>query len=83
MVRRLWYLLIKSWQGQWNEERKLDISRFLISGENKIDVKIGGMRDNTIGPFYLQDTLSQIPPSGYCYKFLPSGLYDDFSIVER
>lgn len=66
-----------------NEERKLDISRFLISGENKIDVKIWGMRDNTIGPFYLQDTLSQIPPSGYCYKFLPSGLYDDFSIVER
>ena len=64
------------------DERKLDISRFLLSGENKVDVKILGMRENTTGPFYLQDTLSQIPPSGYCYKFLPSGLYDDFSIGE-
>lgn len=64
------------------DERKLNISRFLLSGENKVDVKILGIKENTTGPFYLQDTLSQIPPSGYSYKFLPSGLYGDFTIGE-
>lgn len=64
------------------DERKLDIGSFLLSGENKIDIKILGMRENTTGPFYLSDTLSQIPPSGDCYKVLPSGLYGDFSIGE-
>lgn len=62
------------------DEHKLDISRFLQNGENKVDVRILGMKENTTGPFYLLDTLLQIPPSGYSYKFLPSGLYGDFTI---
>lgn len=91
-----YFLLLSKWSGSSaeiyinnqsigeieKESSKIDISKYITIGENSIDIKISGYPCNVTGPFYLPDSIKQIPLSGYQYEFMPSGLFADFYIEE-
>lgn len=66
--------------GDIRQDSGLDITSFLIKGENLIDVRVFGYPENTLLPFTPGDHYqSPVLPDSL---FLPVGLYEDFMIKQ-
>ncbi len=58
----------------------IDISSHISSGENRIDIKLYGWRENLTGPFFLTDTVLVASPDGRQYTFKPTGMQSEFKL---
>lgn len=71
----------------------LDVSKWIHSGDNRIQVKVVGSNKNLFGPFHNESSIGFVTPnlykgttewpSGTDYLQLDYGLYEPFTLVER
>lgn len=75
------------------EPYRLDISSYVVPGNNEIEVKITGSLKNLLGPFHSEAKLGRATPTywrnsgsyppGCEYNLLNYGLMEDFVLIEK